>query len=146
MAEHIWTVLCRNGVLDKYTNQVSLHGIVENINLQVLQQPPPPGERVAVPIELVLVSLWWRSKPETPETVELRFTFVPPSGKRETLQEMRLDLTEHQRSRAFLRINALPYFGPGLYHFLIHHKQKDRWKLVTSVPFEVEVGEADHGA
>jgi hypothetical protein len=34
MVEHIWTVLCSHAVVDKDTNNVSLHNVIEQVNVK----------------------------------------------------------------------------------------------------------------
>lgn len=144
MPEHIWSVLCYKGCLDQYSNLVSLLDVIEGIQLRSIG-PLPAGEKafVGLPFQLNLVSLWARAAPDTPEKFSVRALVVKPDGA-EVVPQVFIDgdLTEKRRLRTFMRLDALPFGGPGVYRFAVECRSDDEWRRVASIPLEVEVAES----
>lgn len=140
MAKHIWSVLCTRGVLDRYTNNVSLHDVVEEI--AITPSRPMPDALGAFPASLSLVSLWVRSEADTPETVQTRMRLLAPDGTKVAEGSVVVDMTTHKRSRYFSHLTAMPFKGDGVYQFVVEQLVGDQdWREVASVPLEVTVTE-----
>jgi len=140
MAKHIWSVLCYKGVLDQYTNQVSLLDVVEGITAKLLA-PAPTGEgrEVQVPLQgLMLVTLWTRSDLAVPEEATTRVRMIVPGGASRRPNVVKVDLTKHVRSRSFMRFESLPFHGNGYYYFVVEvqEEQTDEWHIVAELPLE----------
>ena len=73
MVEHVWTVLCQKAPIDRDTNDLSLHSVLEEITL--LEEPPEVSSKGNVvmigPLPMTVVSLWARS-----EADEARLLFM----------------------------------------------------------------------
>ncbi len=140
MAEHVWSVLCHKGCLDKYTNQVSLLDVIETLAITLLE-PLPEKLPVNFPLQLQLVSFWTRSKTGVPEMARCRLHLAIPDGSKvKTTTELEIDLKQAARSRTFFRMNALPYHGPGLYSFVVeqYNEATKKWKRVARIPLEIQ--------
>src|SRR5262249_54259531 len=134
---------CYKGVLDQYTNQVSLLDVIENIIAKPLEPLPSmidaQAKDVRVPINLHLVTLWIRSSFAVPEECNTRVRLITPTGedKRSGEQIMKVDLKNHLRSRSFVRIESLPFRGEGFYYFIVERNEApDVWRTVAEVPLE----------
>jgi hypothetical protein len=143
MAKHLWSVLCYKGILDQYTNQVSLLDVIEGITATA-QEPPRPleeGKALRVPASFMLVSLWMRSDVGAPEEITTRVRLVAPTGVSRRPNVVKVDLTKHVRSRTFMRFEGLPYHGDGYYQFIVEvqGEQADQWRVVAEVPLEFKL-------
>jgi len=135
MIDHVWTVVCSQAVIDRDTNNVSLHNVAEQITIQ---DRPDPDASALIPLEVV--TLWARSDLSIPSRGQGRFTFVSPSGKTKvgpTLFD--IDLSEYRRYRTRTRLRVLPVGEPGRYIFRVDYKDENgqRWRKVAAVPLEV---------
>jgi len=76
MIHHRWSIACARAVVDRYTNNISLEHIIEQINIQ----GPLPTEN-AIPIELDIMTLWATDEPGDSEIAQSRLTIVAPDGE-----------------------------------------------------------------
>lgn len=147
MAEHIWTVVCDNAVVDKRTGKVSLLNVVDRITVA------DPNEELrtlgkkdntVVPITLWLVSWWQRSNPSEGEVVDIRVLIRSPKGERILNPEIAsIDLKESHRGRLFTLIPALPLRGAGQYRVCVEYETpKGKWRQVASSPLDVRFADS----
>lgn len=140
MARHVWTVLCDRALIDKNSQKISLIDTVEQ--LVVLDEDRKTrnlgaDDNVAIRTALVLVSYFWRSDPEQPETSHLRVMVVDPHGKRiPPSSDSLVPLEEHQRVRCIIKVGSFPLRGEGTYNFHVQTRPNEgsRWKTVARIP------------
>ncbi len=140
MIEHYWTVLCRKGVIDSDSNNISLHEVLEQLN--IIGVPPGKDEYAAIPGPYEVVSLWGRSNYNEPAKGTARYVIVYEPGKDQKASEKQLieiDLTKHNRSRSKLSLSILPILGEGLHRIQVALKMEGEsdWREITSLPYEV---------
>jgi hypothetical protein len=138
MAEHIWSVLCYKGCIDKFTDQISLLDVVECLPVPFARSPSEPMKE-DLDVQLQLVSLWTRSQLEIPEVTYSRLSLLTSDGVVAECDELEVDLQNRTRIRTFFKMTALPFRGFGLYAFIVerHDGIRDRWKEVARVPLEI---------
>lgn len=143
MAEHVWSVLCYKGVIDKFTNQVSLLDVIEAFNFEEVPQLPPESERpegTFFRVQAQVVSLWVRSQHDIPETVRWRVAIRLPTGKIETGDtQTEADLSAGTRGRSILQFPVLPFAGMGTYWFDVQAADGDNWITKASIPVELRL-------
>lgn len=135
MIDHVWTVVCSQAVIDRDTNNVSLHNVTEQLTIR--EKPNPDASAL---IMLDIVTLWARSDLGIPAHGQSRLTFVSPSGKTKAGPFLfDIDLSEYRRYRTRTRLHTLPVGEPGRYVFHIDYKDENgqRWRKVAAVPLEV---------
>jgi hypothetical protein len=136
MIEHVWTVLCRDSVIDRDSNNLSLFNVLEQITVHSEME----GDEAAVaPIEMEAVSLWSRSDDDVPAKGVQRLTLLSPSGETLASGEQEIDLSKHRRFRNRVRFGGLPVKGAGRYIFRVEQKNEGEaeWQHVTGVPLEL---------
>lgn len=132
--EHVWTVICRESIVDSRSNNISLVHILEQINFSAPQDELVEG----LSYQLDIVSLWVRSDFDTPEEAESRVLFVSPQNEELARTESTIDLTEYKRLRAFGRFLGIPFRGDGVYKFVVEIQTHDKlWKSVATIPLEI---------
>lgn len=132
MIKHVWTVICSNAVVDMDTNNVSLHNVIEQLNIP--ESPKPKG---FLPIHLELVTLWFKDDTDAAVKAESRVSFVSSSGETRVVATPPIDLSEKSRARNRLIFDALPLDATGVYHFTIEMRSNGDWIEVASIPLTV---------
>jgi hypothetical protein len=146
MARHIWSVLCRRGVLDKHTNQVSLIDTLEGIEFTPASEIEV-SKWIVIPMDAALVSFVERSNYEKPEATKLRVQVIAPDGtsyKNDAITDV--NLTEHNKSRNFTFFTAIPFLPSscGRYKFVVSlQKENEEWVNVSEIPFDISMGKAN---
>jgi hypothetical protein len=135
MIEHIWTVICSEAVVDRQTNNISLHSILER--LDVMGPVFPATGQVVVPVNMNLVTLWSRTADNEPCSGQARVNLIAPNGVSSRMNEYRIDLTQHSRNRSIFRFMGLPISGEGRYIFQVELLRENAWIQVARTPLEV---------
>ena len=138
MAEHVWSVLCRKGVLDS-NNNLSMLDVLEHLKIE----GELPKEGVGLKIPMQLVTLWIRSELTTPETIDTRLLIEIPNGRKLEGAAGVVNMDKAPRSRLTVEIGGLPFYGEGVYKFVVQHKQSGKWKTNARVPLQVAVEAKD---
>jgi hypothetical protein len=141
MAQLVWCVLCRKGVLDKYTNQMSLLDVIDELTIAPAQPIPADARDIFLSVQFHVVSLWVRSDMSVPETLRFRTVISGPNNRTSPGPETEINLREFVRSRHITRFEALPFHGAGQYRFFIERYSAERegWERLTSIPLEVKI-------
>lgn len=143
MIEHVWSILCSRSVIDRDSNVISLHEVVEKISLAGPAVPPPEG--ATIPLQAELVSFWSRQDVTAPARAEGRFRFIGPGGREIDQQEFQIDLTVYHRLRHRARILGLKFYQPGLHHFVVEvATDAQQWSQVARVPLDIEIRNEPH--
>ena len=141
MIRHVWSVLCLKSVIDSESNNISLIDVLEQLNLVGLPLPSPE-DRIVVPVQYEMVSLFTRDDDGQPARGEMRLTLFGPSGR--ALDEpnvVQIDLSVHERLRQRTRLAGLPIAGPGCYSFHVEYRNEGElpWQRAARVPVFVVI-------
>lgn len=135
MIEHAWTVVCTGAVIDKTSNNISLHNVIEQ--LTIAGTPPPDGETGVLPLNLDVVSFWWRPG-DDPVQATGRVTIVSPSGDTINTSEYGINLETTARVRNITHLQGFPVRKPGYYRVQTEYRVVgEEWKAVASTPIQV---------
>lgn len=136
---HIWTVLCRDSVIDQQTNNLSLNNVLEELkvgkkDLSGKHIIPERGE--AIPFNFQVISLWKRLGENTKELlIDGELEVIDPEGKSLVKVPYQIKLEKgKERLRSILNFQGFKITTPGEYIF------KTRVKDTSGQNF-VEVGE-----
>jgi len=137
--EHIWSVLCQQPLINEETKTISLIETVERVTFRFAKNPKTEALR-AIPLSIVLVSTWWRSEPEMPESGKMRVLVQDPDGNE--LKALKspvvvIDLNNSLRFRANLHFQNLPFVKTGIYKVMVQSEKNSRWKNVAILPIEL---------
>jgi hypothetical protein len=70
MAKHIWSIVCRQAIVDRFTNSLSLIDAMEGFEIAI-QPIATTGKAIAAHVvtgvDFVVVSHWMRTKSDEPE-------------------------------------------------------------------------------
>jgi len=134
MVHHAWTVLCWRSAIDRDSNNMSIHDVLEQL---IIGAEPAPG--LVVPIEYQVVSLWAREHKETGTQGISRITLIPPTGTERVLSELAINLSEVERMRHRLLCHGLEVPQAGRYYFRVEVQDEGEveWRQVALVPLTV---------
>jgi hypothetical protein len=134
MIEHVWSVLCSRAVVDRYSNNVSMQNVVEQISIS--EEPRPDA---VLGSQMDLITFWTRAGNDEPGRGESRVYVISPSGERRPSIEQKVDLTKHARLRNRLTIQMLKVAESGRYSFVVEYRNHgdEDWTRVASVPLQV---------
>lgn len=140
MIKHIWSVLCKESVIDGESNNVSLLNVIEKVKSQVDIKGVRP-EVLQMPFSLELVTLWQRTS-SGKFVINCQTELISPEGK--TLSHISQDIEfpkDKQRMRNRVRMNTIPITSSGIYIYKTTTSvaEKKGSKLTIETPLEVEV-------
>lgn len=143
MIKHVWSVLCRESLLNEESNSISLINILEQ--LQVVVEPKvnfKKGSPIKLPINYEIVSLWVKDGRLKKAEAQIEHVLVNSSGKIIARDDKKIEIPpDLKRLRTRLRIDGISITGGGDYWFRVRIKEKGAksFKLVAELPLEVEV-------
>ncbi|MDP3726023.1 MAG: hypothetical protein Q8R36_02380 [bacterium] len=144
---HIWTVLCKNTLTDKDSNNLSINNVVEQINISKKQNIPTTTkerlENLRIPIQLELITLWSREDSEG-RGVDARMQLLDPQGKVLINQQYQLAFEKlKKRLRFRMRMDGIIISISGEYLFVISTKEDGakNYKDRIQIPVDVKITE-----
>jgi hypothetical protein len=134
MINHVFSVICDKSSIDSETNKVSILEVLEQLIVFTDQ-----SERISLPIQFELFSLWTRAQFDKPAQGQMRIHFCNPSGVCKVQAEVAIDLSSVLFYRTRFRANGIELVGPGVYKFVVELKpdEKTEWVEVAQLPLWV---------
>lgn len=145
MIDHVWSVVCSHAVIDKESNNVSLHNVIEQL---VFEKPDIPEDidpdRVIIPQNFSVVTLWSRTDLEKGVIGYGRVKLYSPTNEMLlSSDEFEIDLYNHRRFRSRGRFPGIVNRGPGKYIISVELRIDEGadWSEVARVPIEVRASD-----
>lgn len=139
--EHVWSLLCTKGIIDQRTKMVSIIDTMDALDIGGDSLPPIDQENPTYigPISMSIVSYWYRSDVEKPETGQTRLKFIGPNGKSYATKEQDIDLTKGHSNTLVAAVSTVPFVGFGMYYFEVEKKNQDEtnWLKVARLPLQL---------
>jgi len=146
--KHIWTVLCKESIIDTESNNVSLLNILEQISIGINdsngQQLLKEGKMFnlnVIPFEIV--SFWAKEDRTKSEEADMIIEFLDSKDNKIKEFEQHIMITaQYSRIRTRIKINGLSVKDSGTYNFIIKIKDKavKNAKIVAEIPLEINIG------
>ena len=145
--KHIWTVIAESSVVDQQTNNVSIHKILEQLNINVSPKDQEllkknPGKALLVHFPFQVISLWQSINPKKNPKAEIEVELFDPIGQNLQRATFKLIFEPNKsRLRSILSNPDIRVFDTGLYLFKIRIKEEeeDEFLEVAEIPLEVRV-------
>ena len=142
--KHIWSVLCRESVIDQDDNNISIHGVIEELSISLV---PVKGagelpEKLNIPMNYEIVSLWQKSKEVEIAKAEIEYLFIDPENKELLKNTQTIEIPKtSRRFRSRMKIVGMPLSKEGDYKFQIKMKEEgtDAFHFVAELPLEVKI-------
>ena len=142
MATHVWSLLCRQPIVDAFTHTLTIVDVLEEIQISMVRAGSV-SETDVLPVatfDFVLVSLWIRSDDSIEEDARLRARIIAPSGKTIGTTEQQFPLKENQRARNLLHARGVPAPESGRYTIEVQVPMSGgRWRTVSRLPLDVKL-------
>ena len=150
MYKHVWAVLCRESKIDAESQNISLHDVVEGINIDPTHENAPEGlkeaidrgDRINLQLKLELVSFITNDSPEKASTLQLEIDIFDPDGQPLGNVSPKIEFKEGiSRMKNRARFNALPITTGGTYTFAVSMPTKagKEPETVAEVPLFVDI-------
>lgn len=141
--KHVWSVLCRNSVIDRDDNNISLQSIMEQltVNLSAKGQVKD-SDNIGIPLNYEIVSMWQKKDVSQVAKGEVEYTLLDPKGKGLIKNTRTIEIPKTlRRFRSRMKISGLPLTLSGDYTFQIRLKEEDsdKFKLVSELPLEIKI-------
>lgn len=142
--KHIWSVLCKESVIDQADNNVSIHGVLEQLSIVLtpINNSGKLPEKLGIPMNYEIVSLWQRSKEIESIKGDIEYILLDPNNKEllKNTQSMEIPKTS-RRFRSRMKIIGMPLSKEGDYTFQVKVKEEgtDNFTLVSELPLEVKI-------
>ena len=142
--KHIWSVLCKESVIDQLDNNVSIHGVLEELSifLAPAKETGKLPEKFGIPMSYEIVSLWQRSKEVESAKAEIEYIFIDSENKELLKNTQRMEIPKNSRRfRSRIKITGMPLTKAGDYTFQVKIKEEeaDTFRLVAELPLEVKI-------
>lgn len=143
---HIWTVLCKNSVTDRDSNNLSINSVVEQINISKKQsttaQKKESRGNLRIPTQLELLTLWSREDSEG-RNVDAKMQLLDPQGKVMINQEYQLAFEKGKKRLRFrMRMDGIIVSISGEYSFVISIREdKKEYRDKVQIPVDVRITE-----
>ena len=139
MIKHVWTVLCKETVIDQESNNISIFDALEQIVVEVDNEPIYP---INVQIMYEIASLWIKSDQSENAESEVVINITDPDNNIVKTFNQTLSIPKNlQRMRTRTKISGIVVTSAGLYHFNIKIKNKSEKEFtnVAEIPLLVQV-------
>ena len=142
--KHIWSVLCKESVIDQTDNNISIHGVLEqlSINLTPVNNAGKLPEELGIPMNYEIVSMWQRSKEIESIKGDVEYILLDPDNKELLKNTQSMEIPEtSRRFRSRMKITGLPLSKEGDYTFQVKVKEEGAvtFHLVAELPLEVKI-------
>jgi len=148
--KHIWTVIAESSVVDRQTNNVSIHKIIEQLNVNVSSQDQEllnnnPDKALLVNFPFQVISMWQSTNPKKDPKAEASIELFDPIGQ--SLQSAKFNLVFEKnkpRLRTIISSPNIRVFDSGVYLFKVRIKEEGAKDFleVAELPLEVRVTKA----
>ena len=146
----LWAVLCQSSVVDSQSNNVSLHNVLEQLNIEATpqdskQQVADKDAVIKVPFHFQIVALWKNlTEKKQGLKADLKVKFIDPKG--DLVQELinTLDFPKDKpRNRVIIGSDAIlvNMNRSGEYRFILEVREPEStdFKEAFSIPLEVAI-------
>ena len=137
MTHHAWSQIARSVFVDRDTNEVAVIP-VDGVTVRTDQPPPADGPHINVPITLEILSLWWEDDRVTKD-LETRVRIIYRGRQLEQLP-IRVSMVATQLIRSRVRLEGIPYGGPGTHIYALDIRENGEWRMVAELPLVVSDG------
>ena len=136
MIRHVWSIYCRDIIIDQKTNAVSVVNILETLHVSLTDDLP----RATVPFDNVLATLWARREWDAPAKGRMRIKMIAPDGDVLTDEVKEVDLSQDHLQRLIARGKVFIVKMSGVYEWVIlREASQGEWIEEARLPIYVEV-------
>lgn len=142
--KHIWSVLCNESVINQDDNNISIHGVLEqlSVSLSLRKEAGKLPKKFGIPLNYEIVSMWQRNKDSQSAKAEIAYILVDSENKKLLESTLMIEIPKtSRRFRSRMKIRGIPLTKEGDYTFRVKIKEEgsDTFYLVAELPLEVKI-------
>lgn len=138
--KNVWSIICNNSSIDSQTNLLSLFNCVEEMKLEIDKSKMPKSDKIVIPVNLQLISLWIVDDFLKENTADIKLELIDPVGK--VLNEFFNTLKSKngdKRLRSITNIQGIQITESGRYYYRISQKKGDKFEMVSETPLDINI-------
>ncbi len=145
--KHIWSLAAESSVVDQQTNNVSIHKVLEQLNMNISLQDREalkknPENALLIPFPFQIISLWQSINPKKDPTAEVEIELFDSIGF--SLQSTKFNLMFEKnktRMRSIMSSPTIRITDGGVYVFRVRIKEEGESDFleVAEIPLEVRL-------
>jgi len=138
--KHIWSLICERSSIDSQTNLLSIFNCIEEVSLEIDKTKIPDGDKLVVPANIQLISLWTSENFTEENSTEIKVEFIDPNGKilTEFINVLKTKKGE-KRLRSLVGMQGLQVTDGGRYYYKIYQKNNNKFEVITELPFDINL-------
>lgn len=138
--ENVWAIICEKSSIDSQTNLLSLFNCIEEIKIEIDKEKMPKNDKLVVPINLQVISLWLIKDLTKENSSEIKLEFIDPKGKvlNEFINILKVP-TGEKRMRNIANIQGLQITEEGRYYYRISQKKSNKFIEVVKLPLDINL-------
>lgn len=147
--KHVWSILCQSSVVDQQSNNLSIHQVLEQLNVdlsekdrKLLNNDPKVDKVIGVPFNFQVISMWQSLNNKINPVANAEIELYDPIGQSLQKIEFKLQFEKDKpRMRSIISSPILRITNKGLYIFKVRIKEGDTntFSEVAEIPLEVRV-------
>ena len=141
--KHIWSVLCKESIINQDDNVISLIGILEELNSTItpMDSKLSRPEKITIPFTFEVVSYWTKESDEEIK-MQVKTEVLDPDGKElSNIVNESIFPESVKQLRTRLKVQGLTVSNSGRYHFRISLKapKDENYKVMAELPMKVTI-------
>ncbi len=138
--KNIWSIICEKSSIDAQTNSLSLFSCIEEIKLEIDKTKMPKSDKLVIPVNFQLISLWTVKDFAKENTLEIKVELIDPNGKilNEFPNTLKLKKGE-KRLRSITNIQGMQITEGGRYYYRILQRKGDQFIIASETPLDVNL-------
>ncbi|MGE5426054.1 MAG: hypothetical protein ACM3PZ_03200 [Bacillota bacterium] len=135
--KNVWSVVCKNSIIDGETNSLSLLETLDEININYREELDRKVIKM-LPISFHVVTLWFDEKANKERHFQLLVEIYDPEGKvLNSFEQECVMPKDRRRLRATSKINGFGFTDEGKYLVKVKYKEKKEYILVAETPIDI---------
>jgi hypothetical protein len=133
--QHVWSIVCRQGIIDGRTNRLSLINISDGMTFHVPEKPEGAENFI---VDVQHWSLWYNDS-GVDEEVEVSLSYKSSDGKTGKVLSQVIEVNANAFHRWYVTVRAISVPGDGLSYWITRYRKKgDRnWKKASRIPYVI---------
>src|SRR3989338_3345577 len=125
--KHVWSVLCKESVINQDDNNISIHGVLEELSvfLTPLKETGKMPEKFGIPVNYEIVSMWQRNKNVDLAKADIEYILIDSDNKEILKSTQIIEIRKtSRRHRSRMKITGMPLTKAGDYTFQVKIKEE----------------------
>ncbi|HEX5456224.1 MAG TPA: hypothetical protein VFW77_02550 [Candidatus Saccharimonadales bacterium] len=142
MVKHIWSILCRESIVDADTNNISANQLYETLqfNVTVDKAEYEKKKKLAGQFNFEIVSLLYRDKPGKIEELDIELDILDPKDEKLGTALSKIEFKEkYKRVRNRIKFSTIALTSSGTYYFKVYIKKNNKRELVVAIPIDIQL-------